>query len=89
MVVDRDRISGGGVTAGLDFGLVLLAKLLGDDIAKMTQLAMEYDPGAKYSRRRLTVEAAPTVFYKRRGDQILEVVDLLVRLAKRPDCPLH
>lgn len=44
VVVDRKRISGGGVTAGLDFGLVLLAKLLGDDIAKMTQLAMEYDP---------------------------------------------
>jgi putative intracellular protease/amidase len=44
VVVDRNRISGGGVTAGLDFGLVLLATLLGDDIAKMTQLAMEYDP---------------------------------------------
>ena len=44
VVVDRNRISGGGVTAGLDFGLVLLAKLLGEDVAKMTQLAMEYDP---------------------------------------------
>ncbi len=44
VVVDRNRISGGGVTAGLDFGLVLLAKLLGEDIAKMTQLALEYDP---------------------------------------------
>jgi transcriptional regulator GlxA family with amidase domain len=44
VVVDRSRISGGGVTAGLDFGLVLLAKLLGEDIARMTQLAMEYDP---------------------------------------------
>ncbi len=44
VVVDRNRISGGGVTAGLDFGLVLLAQLLGEDIAKMTQLAMEYDP---------------------------------------------
>ena len=44
VVVDRNRITGGGVTAGLDFGLVLLAKLLGEGIAKMTQLAMEYDP---------------------------------------------
>ncbi len=32
------------MTAGIDFGLVLLAKLRGDDIAKVTQLAMEYDP---------------------------------------------
>ncbi len=44
VVTDRNRISGGGVTAGLDFGLVLLAKMLGEDLAKMTQLAMEYDP---------------------------------------------
>jgi cyclohexyl-isocyanide hydratase len=44
VVVDRNRITGGGVTAGIDFGLVLLAKLRGDDAARSTQLAMEYDP---------------------------------------------
>ncbi|MGH7949098.1 MAG: DJ-1/PfpI family protein [Candidatus Binataceae bacterium] len=44
VVIDRNRITGGGVTAGIDFGLVLLAKLRGDDAAKLTQLAMEYDP---------------------------------------------
>ena len=44
VVTDRNRVTGGGVTAGLDFALVLLAALLGDDIAKMTQLALEYDP---------------------------------------------
>jgi cyclohexyl-isocyanide hydratase len=44
VVIDRNRMSGGGVTAGIDFGLVLLAKLRGDEVAKMTQLAMEYDP---------------------------------------------
>jgi cyclohexyl-isocyanide hydratase len=44
VVIDRNRITGGGVTAGIDFGLVVLAKLRGDDAAKLTQLAMEYDP---------------------------------------------
>ena len=44
VVVDRNRVTGGGVTAGLDFGLVLLAEMLGEDIARMTQLAIEYDP---------------------------------------------
>lgn len=44
VVTDRNRITGGGVTAGIDFGLVLLARLRGDDVAKLTQLAMEYDP---------------------------------------------
>jgi putative intracellular protease/amidase len=44
VVTDRNRVSGGGVTAGIDFGLVLLAKLIGEDVAKMSQLALEYDP---------------------------------------------
>ena len=44
VVVDRNRISGGGVTAGIDFGLTVLAKLRGEDVAKAVQLAMEYDP---------------------------------------------
>jgi cyclohexyl-isocyanide hydratase len=44
VVIDRNRMTGGGVTAGIDFGLVLLAQLRGDDAAKMTQLMMEYDP---------------------------------------------
>jgi cyclohexyl-isocyanide hydratase len=42
--VDRNRISGGGVTAGIDFGLTLLARLRGDDVARAVQLTMEYDP---------------------------------------------
>jgi cyclohexyl-isocyanide hydratase len=44
VVVDRNRITGGGVTADIDFGLVLLAHLRGDVPAKMSELAMEYDP---------------------------------------------
>jgi cyclohexyl-isocyanide hydratase len=44
VVIDRNRLSGGGVTAGIDFGLVLLARLRGDDVAKTTQLMLEYDP---------------------------------------------
>ncbi|HTU80831.1 MAG TPA: DJ-1/PfpI family protein, partial [Candidatus Acidoferrales bacterium] len=44
VVVDRNRITGAGVTAGLDFGLSMAAKLRGDDYARMLQLAIEYDP---------------------------------------------
>lgn len=44
VVIDRNRISGGGVTAGIDFGLTLLATLRGDTAAKCAQLMMEYDP---------------------------------------------
>src|SRR4029079_2888132 len=44
IVVDRNRISGGGVTAGIDFAFRLAAELCGDDVAKRLQLMLEYDP---------------------------------------------
>lgn len=44
VVRDRNRISGGGVTAGIDFGLTLAAELAGDEVAKSIQLVLEYDP---------------------------------------------
>ena len=44
VVRDRNRITGGGVTAGIDFGLTLAAELAGDDIARAIQLFLEYNP---------------------------------------------
>jgi len=44
IVRDRNRISGGGVTAGIDFALALAAELAGEETAKALQLAFEYDP---------------------------------------------
>jgi cyclohexyl-isocyanide hydratase len=44
VVRDRNRISGGGVTAGIDFGLAVAAELAGEEVAKSIQLGFEYDP---------------------------------------------
>ena len=44
VVVDRNRITGGGVTAGIDFGLYLAALLTDEANAKRIQLLIEYDP---------------------------------------------
>ncbi|WLT08490.1 DJ-1/PfpI family protein [Bartonella apihabitans] len=44
VVVDGDIITAGGITAGMDFGLVIIAKLLGQETAEKTQLLMQYDP---------------------------------------------
>ena len=44
IVVDRNRITGGGVTAGIDFGLKLAAILADEETAKEIQLFVEYDP---------------------------------------------
>ncbi|MFT4519709.1 MAG: cyclohexyl-isocyanide hydratase [Halioglobus sp.] len=43
-VIDRTRATGGGVTAGIDFALALVAEIAGDEIAKAIQLGLEYSP---------------------------------------------
>lgn len=43
-VIDRNRVTGGGVTAGIDFALQLTALIRGEDHAKFVQLSIEYDP---------------------------------------------
>lgn len=48
-VIDRNRATGGGVTAGIDFGLAMMAELAGEDAAKMAQLAMEYNPNPPFN----------------------------------------
>jgi cyclohexyl-isocyanide hydratase len=48
VVVDRNRITGGGVTAGIDFALRLVAELCGDHVARAIQLGLEYDPAPPF-----------------------------------------
>ena len=44
VVIDRNRVTGAGVTSGIDFAIALTAKLFGEERAQLVQLAMEYDP---------------------------------------------
>ncbi len=59
VVVDRNRISGGGVTAGIDFGFRVAAELCGNDVARRLQLFLEYDPQPPFD---VTVRNAPPGF---------------------------
>jgi cyclohexyl-isocyanide hydratase len=49
VVVDRNRITGGGVTAGIDFALRLVAELAGESVAKAIQLGLEYNPAPPFA----------------------------------------
>jgi len=49
VVIDRNRITGGGVTAGIDFGLHVVSKLFNEDVAKEVQLMMEYNPAPPFN----------------------------------------
>ena len=44
VAVDGNTITGGGVTAGIDFALTVAAQVCGAEFAQKTQLSMEYDP---------------------------------------------
>jgi cyclohexyl-isocyanide hydratase len=44
IVIDRNRITGGGVTAGIDFALAIAAELFGETLAQEIQLQIEYNP---------------------------------------------
>jgi cyclohexyl-isocyanide hydratase len=44
VVIDRNRVTGAGVTSGIDFALTLMAEIFGEERARLVQLSMEYDP---------------------------------------------
>jgi cyclohexyl-isocyanide hydratase len=44
VVIDGNVITGGGVTAGIDFALTVVAAVAGEEAAKAIQLGIEYDP---------------------------------------------
>jgi cyclohexyl-isocyanide hydratase len=47
--VDRNRITGGGVTAGIDFALTLVSILIDRRTAEAIQLRLEYNPAPPFS----------------------------------------
>ncbi|MFZ1086296.1 MAG: DJ-1/PfpI family protein [Terracidiphilus sp.] len=59
VVCDRNRITGAGVTAGIDFALTVIAQLWGEPVARAVQLGVEYDPQPPFhtgSRRSASAE---------------------------------
>lgn len=48
VVRDGHTITGGGVTAGIDFALTVAAEIAGPDVAQNIQLAIEYDPAPPF-----------------------------------------
>ena len=57
---DGNIITGGGVTAGLDFAFVMLAELAGETLAKSVQLGLEYAPSPPFNSGRPEL-AAPEI----------------------------
>ncbi|GGF83170.1 glutamine amidotransferase [Azorhizobium oxalatiphilum] len=49
VVRDGNLITAGGVTSGIDFGLTVVAELLGPEAAQLIQLSLEYAPTPPFS----------------------------------------
>ena len=65
VVIDRNRITGGGITAGIDFGLTVAAEVFGQRVAQEVQLMLEYSPAPPFNGG--SPETAP-------GDLVQDVI---------------
>jgi len=66
--VDRNRFTGGGVTAGIDFALTLVSELVDRRTAEAIQLRLEYNPAPPFNSG--SPDTAPPevlAFMKERG----------------------
>lgn len=59
--IDRNRLTGGGVTAGIDFGIAVAAHWAGEDAARVIELVMEYAPQPPFGTGRPDLADAQTL----------------------------
>jgi cyclohexyl-isocyanide hydratase len=66
--IDRNRVTGGGVTAGIDFALTLVSMLVDRPTAEAIQLRLEYNPAPPFSSG--SPETAPPEIVARLKERI-------------------
>ncbi|HEY5951673.1 MAG TPA: DJ-1/PfpI family protein [Kofleriaceae bacterium] len=86
VVIDRNRITSGGVTAGIDFGLTIAAEIAGRDVAEAIQLELEYNPAPPFRAGHPSVARPELVARarKRTAGRYAERKALLERLTRPP-----
>jgi cyclohexyl-isocyanide hydratase len=73
VVRDGNVITGGGVTAGIDFALVAVAEIFGRNVAESIELRMEYAPAPAFGVGRPDI--APADLVKSARDSLKPTVD--------------
>ena len=88
VVIDRNRITGGGVTSGIDFGLVIAAELFTEAIAQSIQLQIEYNPQPPFESG--SPQTAPEVVLnsvkaasKNNLDKRLQIIQKIIQEGRR------
>jgi len=89
VVRDGNVITGGGVTAGIDFALTVAAQAFGPELAKAIQLSIEYDPhppfdsGAPERAEPALVEKVRSGAAKRQAERQTAVNEAAAKLSFR------
>ncbi len=77
-VMDRNRITAGGVTSGIDFAFRMIEHLHGRDVAERVQLMLEYDPaplggGTPATARPEILAAVEAILAERNAPRLAEI----------------
>jgi len=59
--IDRNRLTGGGITAGVDFGIAMAGHWAGESVGRVIELIMEYAPQPPYGTGHPDLADAQTV----------------------------
>ncbi|MEM9180526.1 MAG: DJ-1/PfpI family protein [Pseudomonadota bacterium] len=81
VVIDRNRCTGGGVTAGVDIGLTVAGQLAGEDMAKVIELILEYNPEPPFGTGHPTIADETTLSLARAGSESAMQLDRIRAIA--------
>ncbi|MEM7329194.1 MAG: DJ-1/PfpI family protein [Pseudomonadota bacterium] len=81
VVIDRNRCTGGGVTAGVDIGLTIAGKLAGEDMAKVIELILEYNPAPPFGTGHPSIADSSTLSLARAGSESAMQLDRIRAIA--------
>jgi cyclohexyl-isocyanide hydratase len=86
VVVDRNRITGAGVTAGIDLALKLASIVASQTVAEAIELALEYDPAPPFKAGHPRI-ASPRIVDLVRA-RFADRIDRRTRQAVAGPCPI-
>lgn len=83
VVIDRNRCTGGGVTAGVDIGLTIAGKIAGEDMAKVIELILEYNPQPPFGTGHPSIADDTTLALAQPGIEAVMQPDRIREIAAR------
>ncbi len=83
VVIDRNRCTGGGVTAGVDIGLTIAGILAGEDMARVIELILEYNPAPPFGTGHPSIADGTTLELARGASSTAMSLDRIREIAAR------